>query len=344
MLEKPDIPDQHIIARLKEAYGLETRQLAFLPLGADVNTAVYRVVAHDGTAYFLKLRKNTFDEINVAVPQFLADNGLREIIAPVKARSGKAWANFDPYAMILYPYIAGSNGYQTALTDRQWIAFGAALRTVHAAQLPAELASRIPRENYSAFWRDRVTAYLEQVESTTYTDPVAVKVAALMRDQRDVIQHLIRRAEQLARDLETRNLAFVLCHSDIHAGNLLIASDPTAQDSGLYIVDWDAPIFAPKERDLMFIGWSKVWGGAREAALFYEAYTHSHQPADFDQPALAYYRYERIIEDIAAFCDQLLASSAGGEDREQSLEYLTSNFLPGGEIELARHVDPDFTG
>ena len=42
---------------------------------------------------------------------------------------------------------------------------------------------------------------------------------------------------------------FVLCHSDIHGGNILIA------DTGeLYVVDWDDPILAPKERDLMFIG------------------------------------------------------------------------------------------
>ena len=63
MLEKPDIPEAIIISRLQEEYDLHVSTLTFLPLGADMGTAVYRVVAVDGAVYFLKLRKG-FDEIS----------------------------------------------------------------------------------------------------------------------------------------------------------------------------------------------------------------------------------------------------------------------------------------
>ena len=56
VLEKPDLQDENIIACLQDEYGLLVVQIAFLPLGADLNTAVYRVVADDETSYFLKLR------------------------------------------------------------------------------------------------------------------------------------------------------------------------------------------------------------------------------------------------------------------------------------------------
>ena len=38
----------------------------------------------------------------------------------------------------------------------------------------------------------------------------------------------------------------------------------------LYIVDWDAPIMAPKERDLMFIGGgvANVWNNPHEEDCF----------------------------------------------------------------------------
>jgi spectinomycin phosphotransferase len=58
-----------------------------------------------------------------------------------------------------------------------------------------------------------------------------------------------------------------------------------------------------------------------------------------DPIALAYYRYERIIQDIAVYCEQLLLTDEGGEDREQSLRYLTSNFLPNNTIEIAYTSD-----
>jgi spectinomycin phosphotransferase len=116
---------------------------------------------------------------------------------------------------------------------------------------------------------------------------------------------------------------------DLHAGNILIDVN-----GALYIVDWDNPILAPKERDLMYAGGGQ-FGEARtpqqEEVLFYEGYG----PASIDPTALAYYRYERIVEDIAVFCEQIFSTNDGGEDRKQGLRYLMSNFDPNGAIEIA---------
>ena len=127
--------------------------------------------------------------------------------------------------------------------------------------------------------------------------------------------------------------AQVLCHSDLHAGNILIDGN-----EALYIVDWDEPIYAPKERDLMFPGGGQGFRGHtanEEEALFYQGYGRTK----IDQTALAYYRCERIIQDIAAFCDQVFSSDDGAEDREQAFHYLASNFKPGGTIEIAYRSD-----
>ena len=169
MLEKPDLQDQLIIARLQDEYGLQVNGLAFLPLGADVNTAVYRAVADGGTVYFLKLRKGDFDEITVALPQFLKFQGLRSIIAPLETRAGQLWASLGAYKMILYPFIVGQNGYEVALSDRQWLDFGAALKGIHTAHLPPALARLIPHETYSPRWRDMVKTFQAQVEEALLT-------------------------------------------------------------------------------------------------------------------------------------------------------------------------------
>ena len=68
MLEKPDLQDERIVSRLQDEYGLSVAQLTFLPLGADINTAVYRVVSDNETPNFLKLRKGTFEEFAITVP------------------------------------------------------------------------------------------------------------------------------------------------------------------------------------------------------------------------------------------------------------------------------------
>jgi hypothetical protein len=42
MLEKPNLPDEKIIACLQAEYGLRIAEIAFLPFSADLYTAVYR--------------------------------------------------------------------------------------------------------------------------------------------------------------------------------------------------------------------------------------------------------------------------------------------------------------
>jgi spectinomycin phosphotransferase len=104
------------------------------------------------------------------------------------------------------------------------------------------------------------------------------------------------------------------------------------------MVDWDTLIFAPKERDLMFIGGGLGDSGytpREEEDLFYKGYGQT----DIHSTAIAYYRYERIIEDLAVYCEQLLFSDEGGEDRTQSLIYLQSNYLPNGTIDRAFQSD-----
>lgn len=333
MLEKLDLPDEKIVACLQQEYGLPVAQLVFLPLGADQNTAVYRVIADDATPYFLKLRRSAFDETSVALPKFLRDRGIKQIIAPLATKTGQLCSSLDSFKLILYPFIEGRNGYEIKLSERHWRDFGTALKRLHIAALPPSLSKRIERETYSPRWREIVKAFLGRVESNAFQDLVAVELAAFLNAKRNEILDLVGRAERLAQALQLRPQDFVLCHSDIHAGNILVD-----MNDALYIVDWDNPILALKERDLMFVGGGQGFVGytpQEEEMLFYRGYSQTQ----IDPVALAYYRYERIIQDIAVFCEQIFSTNEGGQDREQSLRYLKSNFLPNNTLEIAYKSD-----
>lgn len=333
MLEKPDLQDEKIIACLQNKYGLLVDQVTFLPLGADLNTVAYRAVAEDETPYFVKLRRGVFDETSVALPKFLNDQGIVQIIAPLATKTGQLWASLDAFKLILYPFVEGHNGYEVDLSERHWNNFGTALKNIHTAVIPSDLIKRIQRETYSPQWRETVKTILMRVGTDSFDNPVAINLAAFLKPRCDEILDLVGRAERLAQALQARSPEYVLCHSDIHAGNILIDVN-----GALYIVDWDNPILASKERDLMFIGGGQGFIGytaQEEETLFYRGYGKTQ----IDPIALAYYRYERIIQDIAIYCEQIFLTNDGGEDREQSLRYLTSNFLPNGTIEIAYQSD-----
>jgi spectinomycin phosphotransferase len=333
MLTKPDIKDELIISRLRNEYGIHVATLTFLPLGADMGTAVYRVVADDGTAcaYFLKLRKG-FNKAVVTVPLFLKSQGIQEIIAPFETKSNQGWADFGEYKMILYPFIEGKNRFEMELSDSHKRTLGAALKAIHFVQLSPELKRQIPQEIFSPQWREQVKEFQRQVEKNTFSDLNAAKLANFMKSKRNEINRLIKRTEELASELQSQSHELVLCHTDIHGGNMLIG-----ENDEFYIVDWDAPLLAPKERDLMFIGGGidEIWKSKRNESVFYEGYGK----VNVDFAVMAYYRYERVIEDLAAYGEQLLLTDGGGADREEAYRRFTSNFEPGQTIEIAEKTD-----
>lgn len=331
MKEKPDLQDKCIMDHLREVYGMQIARVEFLPIG-DISSAKYRIVTKEPAAYFLKLRKEGFKEISVSVPHFLQEQGIYQIISPLKTKDGQIWTNLDAYACILYPFIEGQNGFQDQLSNDQWIEFGATLKSVHSVNLPPDLQKEIPIETYSSAWRERVKEFLVQVENNSYEDPAAAKMTAGLQMHQDEIRFVMERAEELANILQSQSLERVLCHSDIHAGNLLLEAN-----GALHMIDWDDPILAPKERDLMFIGGGTggIWNTAREEAMFYQGYGGK----DINLTALTYYRYERIVTDIAEFSQQILTAKEGGADRERSLQKFNSIFLPNQVLEIAYQTD-----
>ena len=105
----------------------------------------------------------------------------------------------------------------------------------------------------------------------------------------------------------------------------------------IYIVDWDEPIMAPKERDLMFIGGgvANVWNNPREEEFFYKGYGK----ININMAILAYYRHERIVEDIALYGQALLLTTAGGEERLEMYKQFMSMFEPNGVVDIAFKTD-----
>lgn len=333
MLEKPDIPDEIIAARLEADYGLSIVEVTFLPLGGDLSTAVYRAVSQDETPYFCKLKRGVFDPASVALPRYLSEQGIAQVIPPLVTTSGGLWATLNEFNLLLYPFVEGTNGYDVELTERQWADFGRAIKRLHTIRIPATLLAHIQEEHYSAAWRMRCRSVIARLDNDIVADPLTAEMVAFLRSKREMTQHAIRRAEQLAQVMSSRSLDFVVCHSDIHPGNLFIDAEGT-----LFIVDWDYPLLAPKERDLMFIGGGqgfKPYIAEQELKLFYQGYGRS----EIDPIALAYYRYERGITDITVECERILSHTLGAQDRAQSLEILQLYFLPGCTLEMAHASD-----
>jgi spectinomycin phosphotransferase len=335
MRDDPGFDAETIAVCLDGQYGLQIVEIVFLPIGHDMNAFVYRVVADDGSAYFLKIRTGPVYLPALLVPRALIDRGINTVLAPLRTRTSELWASLeghDGFSVVLYPFIPGENAMVAGLTDDQWRAFGSSLGAIHSSGLEARFHDALRVEDFALPSEALVRQLLRLVDHADFENTAAIQFARFWKDQSERIQRMLDRAEELGAALHPRAFDLVLCHSDIHAANILVGDDER-----IWLVDWDAPLIAPKERDLLFVIGSRIARTVtpREEDLFFEGYG----PVEINPEALIYYRYERIIEDLGEFGRHVfLTRDANEESREHEAELGRGFFEPGGDIDRAEIV------
>ncbi len=328
-MPKENAPSTPTISNwLSAHYNIKAVSLARLSLGADIYASTYKVQTDDQKTYFLKLKHKNHHDISMDIIELLQHADLQQIICPIKTIHGKTSQSTGDFNLIVYPFIQGEDGFHRPLTDDQWKILGKALKKVHEVSVPFSIQNRLRKETYSPRWREAVRSIYAHFETLPIADEIAQELYKLMKEKKLEIHQLLNRAEELSQTVQHLSPPLVLCHSDIHAGNVLIDEEHV-----IYIVDWDEPMMAPKERDLMFIGGGvgNVWNRPHEEKQFYEGYGKT----EINSKILSYYRHERIVEDIAIYSQELLLTAAGGENRSTMYQHFVDMFAPQGVIEIA---------
>ncbi|HAT9376300.1 TPA: aminoglycoside O-phosphotransferase APH(9)-Ia [Legionella pneumophila subsp. pneumophila] len=326
-----NITDQHLIALLKIYYGIDIHTVQLIVGGADMNAFGYKADS-ESNSYFVKLKYGHHDEINLSIIRLLHDSGIKEIIFPIYTRDTKLFQQIDHFKIIVYPFINAPNGFTQNLTEKQWHQLGKVLRQIHETSVPTAIQQRLRKETYSPKWREMVRSFYNKIGFDDSDDQITTDFKTFFNQKIDSIHRLVDSSEELSKKIQLDLDKYVLCHSDVHAGNVLVVNE-----GSIFIIDWDEPMLAPKERDLMFIGGGigNVWNKPHEIDYFYEGYGKTN----VDKIILSYYRHERIVEDIAVYGQDLLSRDQNNESRLESFKHFKSMFDPNDVVEIAFSSD-----
>ena len=316
---------QQISEVLQQSYGITATAVVPRVVGADANAAVFRVDAR-GSHWWLKCRSYQVAPVVWDGLHWLRGTlGIEEIVAPWPAVTGGASVQRWGLQFTLFPYIEGQSGFEAPLSATQWQRLGEVLQRLHTAQLPDELAEGLPRQSLACDALETVGHWLQQPATLpTAQDRWGRAFHAVWQRQRERIVGLHGRAQQLQQALAGRSPRLHPCHTDLHAGNLLMG-----QDGALHLIDWDGLSLAPRERDLMFVGAAVGgrWGRERPQG-FAEGYGDDLGDAQW----IAWYRHARVLQDLVAFQQMLMADDGGyrpPQQRRQALHHLGELFAPG---------------
>jgi spectinomycin phosphotransferase len=329
MLEPPDLAQETILAALSAHFGIVATALEFIPRGEDSWAWVYRAETADGLHYLLKVRRGQVNKAGLAIPRFLQDQGVEHIVAPLPAAAGALWGAVDEYALMVYPFVAGRSAFEAGMSEAQWIEYGTVLRQIHATALPSHLLELVRRETYVPKSSQVIRDLDSHIAARSFDDPLEQVLVAVWRARRAQIHRLVDRSEALGLRLRSSPLPAVLCHADIHTANVLLDAE-----GRLWIIDWDEAMLAPKERDLMFVvgGIGSEWVNPQQTQWFFRGYGRTA----VDPLALAYYRYDWAVQDIAEFAARvMLRPELGPDSKRSALRYFMMQFQPGDMVEIA---------
>jgi spectinomycin phosphotransferase len=146
--------------------------------------------------------------------------------------------------------------------------------------------------------------------------------------------------ETLGGVLQRRTLPYVVCHADLHPANLL--RDPFGH---VFVIDWDEVMLAPKERDFIFVKESLA---DSETLPGTPAFFQGYGQTEIDWIALTYYRYERVIQDLIAWAQDVFFRDDLGEGaKAYAVQSFDAILAEGGEIDaasaVAAHLPTDLT-
>ena len=260
---------------------------------------------------------------------------MAEVVAPLPTIGHEPWGTVGEFAVLLYPFVEGQSGWDYGLSAEQWREYGAILRRLHATRLPEAVAQTLPRESFVPTARHRaVVEALLAGEHERGKDgeggEAARQLSALVRERREEFAQILRRADELGQALQDVRHDLVLCHADCHPANVLVGGA-----GELHVVDWDQPMLAPRERDLMFVlgpTFNGVAEGSPEEAAFFAGYG----AVTPDPVALAYYRYEWAMQDIGGFADRVFLLPDMEEGTKlAAMRWLQIVFAPKGIVQAA---------
>jgi spectinomycin phosphotransferase len=331
LIEKPNLQNDQILACLEQSYGLVVTGLHFLPVGNDSTAWTFRVETASSGTFFLKVKKGMVDPPGVLIPCYLREHGFEQVVAALPTTSGSFWQPVDnEFSLILYPFLEGKVGMDIGLTNDQWIEYGRILKRLHDTTLDDLHASLLKTETFVPKWSPTVREIHRRVQANRFSDPAEKELATFLKHKQEEIEKITLRAETLGKALQKRTLQNVLCHADIHTANLLIS-----EEGKIFVVDWDGVLLAPKERDLMFVVEAAVGGvciQSKEETLFFEGYGET----EIDPLALAYYRYEWVVQDIGDYGERVfLLHDVGEETKIASVQGLIAMFSPGDVVDSA---------
>lgn len=297
MLTPPSDLADTVVGELLSRWGLEASTVEHAALGFGSHHWVAETTA--GRWFVTGDRVGTAGaglERALAVARALADRGHDHVVAPLRSRAGAVLERHGPWAVAVYPWLAG----ETLPDPMSPTHAHEALRLVAAVHGDTEAVRDLaPVDDLALPSRASLESALQDLSRPWSGGPYAEPVRELLAPHVGLLLDRLAAYDALVALLGDSRDTWVLTHGEPHARNLIRTS------AGLRLIDWDTAMLAPPGRDLFHLD---PTGG--EMAQAYAELTG--RPVRQDE--LGFHRLRWALGEVADFTGWLRADHTDDAD------------------------------
>lgn len=283
MISEPNLNKEQLKNLLENKYALQIEDLIFEPKG-EVSWS-YIIQCKDGEKKFIKIHKRR--DLNIQRLQLLFDLHtkcqIENIAYPLKTIEGDLEIEVDGYPAVLFNFINGKTSLEQELTNDQLMNLGELLARIHQSKVA--VGSFDTKEKFTHSFKPGIQNIYDYLDKPQELNEPQKETVEIYRRFREIFLAELDSLEKLGVDFRNRDIEFVNCHGEPSPNNILIT--PKGQ---VYLIDWDEPIFAPKEKDLMFFD--------KRFQQFMKGYGKSSKDIALNKDVLKYYQLLWNVQEI----------------------------------------------
>jgi len=293
---------------IREKFGIRVVSFTLVPKWEAARG--YIVESSNHKSFFLKIYWD--DKIPDSAFRFADDlfarAGIVNIAHPIPTSHGQMRIHIRGFQIALFDWISGRTAEEHKLADTQSERLGELLAKIH--QTKTIIGDYSVRETFAIPFKNRFLAIFDSMSKiTNKSTKYRTRLKLFLGPHRQEFMRELETLERLQRKVKTLNLEFVNCHGEPSPGNIL------SSDNGeVHLLDWDDPICAPKEKDLLFFkdNFEPVMKG-------YSAFSGD---TVIDQDVLEFYGHMWNLGEIAYYGSKLLFENHSDEQNQIWLDNL----------------------
>ncbi len=239
---------------------------------------------------------------------WLYENSLLKdkMAVPILTVNGAYKVETPDYVLVVFPLIKGTAMGETRLDRKQIHQLASALAELHSYDSYISIPTDLITEDYSLPFLSELSAMLDLRK-------MPEDLVEILKTYYSTIKGGIEILKEMARYLKNSNLHKVLCHTDLHGGNLM-------WDNNLILIDWEGMRLAPVEADLFIFTEGFFFDYASDE--FMSEYKSIKKDYEENTEAMLFYCLRRRLEDISEFIHSAVYDQLSDQDLENTLRYL----------------------